>query len=396
MDASVNRIPSSLDERALVIGIRLRRDDAQFMNNSLDELELLVKTAGAIVVDKRIVNRDRIDPAYIVGKGYLSRIEEVIREQGIRLVVFDLNSIRPAQIRSLEDRLKCRVVGRTEIIMDIFARRALSAESKIQVELAQLKYILPRLKGLGGVLSRLGGGIGTRGPGEKMLETDRRHVLRRIASLNRKLEKIQKHRDTARKGRRGMFIGAVVGYTNTGKSTLINALARDDLFVEDRLFATLDSFTRTVHLAEGKKCLLVDTVGFIRNLPANLIESFRSTLEEIQNAVFLVHVVDISSHDIATSIQTVSRELSGLGCTDKPTVMFFNKTDLLTDEATVNSVRNNYPGAVIGSAADGKGLDELRGSIISMMGLWASGPAIRCQVDPDGDDSPADSDTFYY
>jgi GTPase len=367
MDASVNRIPSSKDERALIFGIRLRGDDAGFLANSLDELELLVKTAGALVIEKHIVNRDRIDPAYIVGKGYLERMVEMIRDHNIRLVVFDLNSIRPAQIRSLEDRLKCRVVGRTEIIMDIFARRALSAESKIQVELAQLKYILPRLKGLGGVLSRLGGGIGTRGPGEKMLETDRRHVLRRIASLNRKLVRIQKHRDTARKGRRNQFIGAVVGYTNAGKSTLINVLARDDLFVEDRLFATLDSFTRTVHLAEGTKCLLVDTVGFIRNLPANLIESFRSTLEEIQNASFLVHVVDISSPDMSTSIQTVRKELTELGCADKPTLMFFNKSDLLPDEAVINSMRNNFPGAVIGSAYKRTGLDELKSMIIGMM-----------------------------
>jgi GTPase len=385
MDASVNRIPSSKDERALVFGIRLGGDDAGYLGNSLDELELLVKTAGATVVDKRIVNRDRIDPAYIVGKGYLSQIEEMIREKSIRLVVFDLNSIRPAQIRSLEDRLKCRVVGRTEIIMDIFARRALSAESKIQVELAQLKYILPRLKGLGGVLSRLGGGIGTRGPGEKMLETDRRHVQRRIASLNRKLVRIQKHRDTARKGRRSQFIGAVVGYTNASKSTLINALARDDLFVEDRLFATLDSFTRTVHLAEGKKCLLVDTVGFIRNLPANLIESFRSTLEEIQNAVFLVHVIDISSPDIITSIQTVRKELSELGCADKPTVLFFNKADLLPDDAVANSVRNNYPGAVIGSAAARSGIEELKSRIIDMMGTWMTGDMRRHYEEPGED-----------
>jgi GTP-binding protein HflX len=315
---------------------------------------------------KHIVQRDKIDPAYIVGKGYLNTIESMILEQKIRLVVFDLNNIRPAQVRNLENRLKCRVIGRTEIIMDIFARRARSAEAKIQVELAQLNYILPRLKGLGGVLSRLGGGIGTRGPGEKMLETDRRHVLRRISTLKQKLIRIKKHRDTARKARRNELVGAVVGYTNAGKSTLINFLAKDDLFVEDRLFATLDSYTREVYLGESKKCLLVDTIGFIRNLPANLVVSFKSTLEEIQNADFLIHVADISSPDIQTNIATVYREIHDLGCENKPTILFFNKVDLLADEARANSTRNNYPGAIIGSMLRGGGRDELKSMILGI------------------------------
>ena len=366
MDASVNRIPSSKDERALIFGIRIRGAGNEDLENSLDELGLLVKTAGAIVAYKHIVNRDKIDASFIVGKGYLDEMTRMIADLNIRLVVFDLNTIRPAQIRNLEDRLKCRVVGRTEIIMDIFARRARSAEAKIQVELAQLKYILPRLKGLGGVLSRLGGGIGTRGPGEKMLETDRRHILRRIKTLNQKLERIKKHRATTRKSRRNELIGAVVGYTNAGKSTIINCLARDDLFVEDRLFATLDSYTRTVYLAEGKKCLLVDTVGFIRNLPSHLIESFKSTIEEIQTADFLIHVVDISSPDINSNIQTVYREINELGCIDKKTIMFFNKADLVPNEAAVNTIQNNYPEAIIGSAAMGAGLDELKLRILEM------------------------------
>ncbi|MBP7736029.1 MAG: GTPase HflX [Spirochaetes bacterium] len=360
MDASVNRIPSSKDERALLFGIRLRGADNEYLEHSLDELVLLVKTAGAVVAGRQIVNRDAIDPTYIVGKGYLSEIEKIIAEKKIRLIVFDLNTIRPAQVRNLEERLKCRVIGRNEIIMDIFARRARSTESKIQVELAQLKYILPRLKGLGGVLSRLGGGIGTRGPGEKMLETDRRHILRRISSLNRKLEKIRRHRETMRKGRRNELVGAVVGYTNAGKSTVINRLAKDDLFVEDRLFATLDSYTRTVYLGEGRKCLIVDTVGFIRNLPANLVESFRSTLEEILNADFLVHIIDISSHEITSNIRTVNQEIYELGGADKKVIQFFNKADLLDDEAIANRMGNNYPGAIIGSAAQGTGLEELK------------------------------------
>jgi len=366
MDASVNRIPSSKDERALIFGIRIRGTSGENPENSLDELGLLVKTAGAVVAGKHIVNRDRIDASFIVGKGYLEEMTKMIAGRNIRLVVFDLDAIRPAQVRNLEDRLKCRVVGRTEIIMDIFARRARSAEAKIQVELAQLKYILPRLKGLGGVLSRLGGGIGTRGPGEKMLETDRRHILRRIKTLKLKLEKIKKHRATARKSRRNELIGAVVGYTNAGKSTIINCLAHDDLFVEDRLFATLDSYTRTVYLAESKKCLLVDTVGFIRNLPSHLIESFKSTIEEIQSADFLIHVVDISSPDVNSNIQTVNREISELGCIEKKTVLFFNKADLVSKEATVNNIQNNYPESIIGSAAMGAGLGELKSRILEI------------------------------
>ncbi len=366
MDASVNRIPSSKDERALLFGIRIRGADPRQLESSLDELERLVRTAGAVVIDRHIVNRDALDASCIVGKGYLDVMAGMIRDRDIRLIVFDLNGIRPAQVRNLEDRLKCRVVGRTEIIMEIFARRARSAESKIQVEMAQLKYILPRLKGLGGVLSRLGGGIGTRGPGETMLETDRRHISRRIKTLNQKLDRIQKHRVTVRKGRRGEVIAAVVGYTNAGKSTLINCLARDDLFVEDRLFATLDSYTRTVFLADGKKCLMVDTVGFIKNLPSSLIESFRSTIEEIRNADFLVHVIDISSPDMDSNIHTVNGELFELGCGEKKLVLFFNKADLLAGEAAMNRVINNYPGAIIGSAARGVGLDELKATMLDL------------------------------
>lgn len=366
MDASVNRIPSSKDERALIIGIRIRGTGDERLEHSLDELGLLVETAGGVVAGKHIVTRDRIDASCIVGKGYLEEMMRMIAEDTIRLVVFDLDAIRPAQVRNLEDRLKCRVVGRTEIIMDIFARRARSAEAKIQVELAQLRYILPRLKGLGGVLSRLGGGIGTRGPGEKMLETDRRHILRRIKTLKLRLDKIKKHRATARKGRRKELVGAVIGYTNAGKSTIINCLAHDDLFVEDRLFATLDSYTRTVYLVESKKCLLVDTVGFIRNLPSHLVESFKSSIEEIQSADFLIHVVDLSSHDVTSNIRTVNNEISELGCLAKRTLLFFNKADLVSHEAAINAIQNNYPDAIIGSAAMGAGLDELKSRILEL------------------------------
>lgn len=362
MDASVNRIASSADERALLIAVQLKRADSYRISYSLEELKLLVKTAGGIVVHSVTVKRDSIDPALILGSGYIEKIKTMINELNLKLIVFDLNNIKPAQIRNLEEELKCRVVGRNEIILDIFARRARSAESKIQVELAQLKYILPRLKGLGGVLSRLGGGIGTRGPGETMLETDRRHILRRIDTLSRKLKHYGEHRKRTRSSRTGELSGAVVGYTNAGKSTLINLLARDDLFVEDRLFATLDSYTRSVYIDPGIKTLLTDTVGFIQNLPANLIESFRSTLEDIENSSYIIHVVDASAPDIENNIKTVEAELAQLAINDTPVLMFFNKCDIV-DEQIINIIQHRYPGSVTGSAKTKLNIDQLKEKI---------------------------------
>ncbi len=376
MDASVNRIPSSEDERALLIGIKLDTDTREAVEYSLDELKLLVATAGAVVIDSMIVKRQQIDAAHIIGRGYIEKIKLILHERNIRLVIFDLNTIRPAQIRNLESLFNCRVVGRTEVILDIFARRARSSEAKIQVELAQLHYILPRLKGLGGVLSRLGGGIGTRGPGEKMLETDRRHILRRISKLNDKLESISNHRQLLRKSRSGELLGAVVGYTNAGKSTLINYLAKDDLFVEDRLFATLDAYTRIVYLDAATKVLLTDTVGFISNLPSNLIESFKSTLEEIRNAHFLIHVIDISSHDIDTSIRTVMHELKALECHDKPQVLFFNKADTCLTEV-IEAVQNKYPDALVGSARTGDGISDLKNRLADLYRIKTSHPVVK-------------------
>jgi GTP-binding protein HflX len=230
------------------------------------------------------------------------------------------------------------------------------------VELAQLRYILPRLKGLGGVLSRLGGGIGTRGPGEKMLETDRRHIIKRIAKLKDRLKTIKSHRDRIRAKRGREILGAVAGYTNAGKSTLINLLAGDDLFVEDRLFATLDSYTRSVYIDDATKVLLTDTVGFIRNLPANLVESFRSTLEEISYADFIIHVIDISSGQIEINIKTVDEEIMKLDASDKPRILFFNKSDLAGEE-TLNLISGKYRDAVIGSGRTGKGISELKRAI---------------------------------
>jgi len=368
MDASVNRIASSKDERALLIALYIKGGNRDKTDYSLDELKLLVKTAGAVIVDSMVIKREAIDPAYIFGTGYIEIIKNIIEEKELKLIVFDLTNIRPSQIRNLEEKLKCRVIGRNEVILDIFARRARSAESKIQVELAQLKYILPRLKGLGGVLSRLGGGIGTRGPGEAMLETDRRHILKRIDILKDKLKKYEEHRRRTRSARNNKYIGAVVGYTNAGKSTLINLLAKDDLFVEDRLFATLDSYTRSVFITSEIGVLLTDTVGFIQNLPANLIESFRSTLEDIENSDFIIHVVDINAPDIESNIKTVENELLHLRIEGKPVILFFNKIDSAS-ENVINLIKHKYPNSIKGSAKSSEGIDQLKQSIIDIYKL---------------------------
>ncbi|MBP7582542.1 MAG: GTPase HflX [Spirochaetes bacterium] len=378
MDASVNRIPVSPDERALLVALKIGAQRQEEVRESLEELKLLVKTAGALVVDALVFSRESPDPASAVGKGQLEQVRALVGSKDIRLVVFDLNSMKPNQVRNLEETLKCRVLGRTEIILDIFARRARSAESKIQVELAQLRYTLPRLKGLGGVLSRLGGGIGTRGPGEKMIETDRRHILRRITVLKKKLEKITRHRRLVRTSRSGQVLGAVVGYTNAGKSTLINLLARDDLFVEDRLFATLDAYTRSVFLDDERKVLLTDTVGFIRNLPANLVESFNSTLEEISGADFIIHVVDSCSSDIEGSIETVNRELASLESLRKPVLLFFNKMDAVRDMDSVRRAMAGHQGAVSGSSLRGDGIDVLKAELMRLHDEFASPERIRC------------------
>lgn len=361
MDASVNRIPTSKNERAYLISIFLPGDDKIQNYYSLQELKMLVHTAGGIIVNTRKVNRLKIDSSYIIGKGFLEELKQYIDENNIKIIVFDLNNIRPAQIRNLEEYLKCRVVGRTEIILDIFARRARSAEAKIQVELAQLNYILPRLKGYGGVLSRLGGGIGTRGPGEKMLETDRRHILKRISRLKKELTKFEKHRSEIRKNRFNSKKCSVAGYTNAGKSTLINRLAKDDLFVENRLFATLDSYTRKVFINQEKTILMTDTVGFIKNLPTNLIASFKSTLEEIIFSDLILIVADITSPYLDEQLDSVNRELSNLNAHSNR-IMFFNKCDMAEGDS-LKILKSRYPEAIFGSAVTGEGCQKLKDTL---------------------------------
>lgn len=313
-------------ERVLLVGVQL--DNQEDMESSLEELKALAKTAGAETVGKVIQPRDAYHPATYIGKGKLEEVRSLIEETGATGIICD-DELSPAQLRNLEDALGTKVMDRTMVILDIFASRATTSEGKIQVEVAQLKYRSTRLTGLGTTLSRLGGGIGTRGPGEKKLETDRRIIRDRISRLSKDLEEIKNHREVARqnRSRTAVPVAAIVGYTNAGKSTLLNYMTDAGILSEDKLFATLDPTTRAMNLPNGEKILLTDTVGFIRKLPHNLIEAFKSTLEEAKYADIIVHVVDASSPDRDIQMDVVYKTLKELEVGDKPVVTLFNKCD---------------------------------------------------------------------
>ena len=326
---------------------------------SLDELASLAETAGAMVITRVLQNRQRPDPATFIGSGKAEELALACQTLEIDLAILD-DELTGAQQRNLENLLGVRVIDRTALILDIFAQRAQSAEGKLQVELAQMKYRLPRLTGLGTVLSRLGGGIGTRGPGETRLEVDRRRIRRRIDDLEHQLQEIKKQRDLrrARREKTGQITVALVGYTNAGKSTLLNALSGADVLVEDKLFATLDPVMRRVTLPENRECLVVDTVGVIRKLPHQLVQAFRSTLEEALYADLLVVVSDLSSPQYAQQRATVFQVLNDLGAADRPILEALNKAD----EAHVSGMIEPAD-AILISAKNGDGLDALRAEI---------------------------------
>lgn len=294
----------------------------------LDELEELVRTAGAVAVARSIQKRERVHPGHYLGKGKIEELKMMVEAYGASGVVCD-DELSPAQLKNLERLLETKVMDRTIVILDIFAGRAISGEGKIQVELAQLKYRLSRLTGMGASMSRLGGGIGTRGPGEKKLETDRRYIKDRIAELNSAAKEIQTHRELLRsqRGKKGTPVVSLVGYTNAGKSTLINKLTDAGVLAEDKLFATLDTTTRKVELPNGSEILLTDTVGFIQKLPHHLVQAFRATLEELKYADILLHVVDASNPNRQEQMQVVYKTLEDLGCGDTPVITVFNKMD---------------------------------------------------------------------
>ncbi|RKY84174.1 GTPase HflX [candidate division KSB1 bacterium] len=363
-----SNIPCLLEaqEKAILVGIHRPFQPRWETEGYLDELALLADTAGAEVVGRIIQERRRIEPTTFIGKGKANFLANLVAQLGADLVIFD-EDLSLVQVRNLENITQVKVIDRSGLILDIFARRAKSKEAKTQVELAQLRYLLPRLTRRWGHLSRQYGGIGTRGPGETQLEVDRRLVKKRISILVQDLQKIEKQRCLRRRGRHDVFKVALVGYTNSGKSTLLNALANTHVAVENRLFVTLDPTVRAVKLNAHQKILLIDTVGFIRKLPHHLVASFHSTLEEAIFADMLLMVVDISDHDFRDHIAVVRDVLSELGILGKPTLIVFNKVDRLTDPRIIVQVKSQYQPCMIVSAQRGIFLEDLKQEILRFL-----------------------------
>ncbi len=351
-------------ERVILAGVSISDTDDTLA--SLAELGELVKTAGAETVGQCVQNREEIHAGTYFGKGKLQELKELIWETDATGIVCD-DELSPVQLRNLTDQLDVKVMDRTLIILDIFAGRAQTAEGKIQVELAQLGYAQARLTGYGRSMSRLGGGIGTRGPGEKKLEVDRRTIKHRIAVLNRELEAVKRHREITRqqRERNQIPVAAVVGYTNAGKSTLLNRLTGSEVLSEDKLFATLDPTTRILELPNKQQMLLTDTVGFIRKLPHHLIEAFRSTLEEAKYADMIIHVVDAANTQADQQMYTVYRTLEELGVSGKPIITLFNKQDLVKERMVLKDLKARETLQI--SAKDGEGLERLRELLVKLL-----------------------------
>lgn len=353
-------------ERAILVAAIL---PGQREHDDLKELTALAETAGAIVVDRFQQKIHKIHPALYIGKGKVEQLAERVKRFNADLVIFD-NDLLPRQVKALEELIGAKVIDRSELILDIFATGAKTAQAKLQVELAQLEYTYPRLArmwshldsvaGAGGATAAGSvGGIGTRGPGEMQLEIDRRIVSKRITELKRELDTIDKRRVREIDSRKGLFKICLVGYTNAGKSTLLNALTDANAFVEDRLFATLDTRTRKWQLEGGAEVLLSDTVGFIRNLPHQLIESFKATLEEAINADLLLHIVDVSNADAIKQIESVNNVLAEIGCDKKQSLLVINKADVVSGLGTLEMLQTLFPDAICISAKTGYGLDQL-------------------------------------
>ncbi len=346
--------------RVMLIGLDTGEYDAEF---SMKELEELAQTAGCDVIGIVIQNRPAPEAATCIGIGKLEEIAQQVKLSEINMLIFDME-LTGMQMRNISDQTDCKVIDRTMLILDIFAGRARTAEGKIQVSLAQYQYRLTRLTGMGKALSRLGGGIGTRGPGETKLETDRRHIRNRIDSLTQELKEIEKHRKfmTKRRKKDGLLTVAIVGYTNAGKSTLFNTLTNAGVLEENKLFATLDVTARAVELPDGRSVILSDTVGFIRRLPHHLVEAFRATLEETAQSDLILHVLDASEPDLAARIQTTQDLLNDLGCAEIPQIHVMNKADLLEDFP-----KQNDPETIWISAKHGDGIPDLLKAISHML-----------------------------
>ena len=349
-------------ERAILVAApRKGSPDARHLDDHLEELTRLVDTAGAEVVGRLSQQVASPNPATLLGEGKVEELRALATELGASLVIFD-EELTPVQGANLERELKVRVMDRPEVILDIFSTRARSHEAKLQVELAQLEYLLPRLTRMWTHLSRIRGGIGLRGPGETQLETDRRIIRRRIQSLRQKLGAVARHRENLRAGRDDLLTIALVGYTNAGKSSILRMLSgAHDVLVEDRLFATLDTLTREVELGEGTRARVTDTVGFIRKLPHHLVASFRATLEEAREADVLLHVIDASHHDWEGQLRVVEKVLAELELADRPTILVFNKMDVVPDPAAFAArVRELHPDSVLATTHRIDGLEALK------------------------------------
>ena len=351
-------------ERVILVGVCLPGQED--IDASLEELSELAKTAGAVTVGKVVQSRDQVHPGTYVGKGKIDEIKSLLWELDATGIICD-DELSPAQMKNLQDELDAKVMDRTLVILDIFAARASTSEGKIQVELAQLKYRQTRLAGFGTAMSRLGGGIGTRGPGEKKLEMDRRLIKNRIALLNRELKSVKQHREVTREKRAKSRIpvAAIVGYTNAGKSTLLNALTGADILAEDKLFATLDPTTRMLELEGHQQVLLTDTVGFIRKLPHHLIEAFKSTLEEAKYADYIIHVVDASNPQRDKQMYIVYETLDHLGVKNKKILTLFNKIDIRTDDDPLQDFRADHVLQI--SATENAGLDAVKDVLQEML-----------------------------
>lgn len=352
------------EERVILVGVQLNENEPA--EESLDELGELAKTAGAVVVGRLIQSREYIHPATYVGKGKILELKELLWETDATGIICD-DELTSVQLKHLEEELGCKIIDRTLLILDIFAARAVSSEGKIQVELAQLKYRASRLTGLGSSLSRLGGGIGTRGPGEKKLEMDRRLIRERISRLKKELREVEQHRELIRTQRKdsNLKVAALVGYTSAGKSSLENALTGAGILEDAMLFSTLDTTTRALELDGKQQVLLTDTVGFIRKLPHHLIEAFKSTLEEAKYADIIIHVVDASNPQMDTQMYVVYDTLRQLGVEGKPVITLFNKQDKLDESMNYRDIHADYTFAV--SAKTGQGLDELKGALLDII-----------------------------
>ncbi len=352
------------EERVVLVGVCLKEGDDT--EDSLEELAELAKTAGARVVGIVVQKREGIHPGTYVGKGKLEEIRQVAEGARADSVICD-DELSPAQLRNMRDAMEMKVIDRTLLILDIFAARAATSEGKIQVELAQLKYRMSRLQGLGTSLSRLGGGIGTRGPGEKKLEMDRRLAKERVSQLGKELEQVKQHREVTRlqRNRTGIKVAAIVGYTNAGKSTLLNRLTDAGVLEEDELFATLDPTTRNLQLDSGQEILLTDTVGFIRKLPHHLIEAFKSTLEEAKYADVIIHVVDASNPQREKQMHIVYETLDGLGVSGKTTITLCTKRDKLEGEPGFREFRADRTLCV--SEKTGEGMEELKEALETVL-----------------------------